>query len=168
MNIVLCGFMGCGKSTVGRILAARLGLTFVDMDAYIEQTDGRSVSAIFAADGEEHFRRLEHEACRTLSDKRDLVIATGGGAVLRQENVDALRRGGVLVWLKVDADRVLERLKEDASRPLLQRPDKEQAVRELLASRAPFYATADIAVDANADADTVADRLLDALSALRI
>ena len=168
MNIVLCGFMGCGKSTVGRQLADRLGLTFVDMDTYIEQADGRTVSTIFADEGEEYFRRLEHHACRALSDKRDLVIATGGGAVLREENVEALRRGGVLIWLKVDADCVLERLKDDTSRPLLQRPDKERAVRELLEFRAPFYAVADITVDANAKASTVITRILDAISAIRI
>ncbi len=163
-NIVLCGFMGCGKSTVGKLLADATGFAFVDMDSYIEQTDGRTVSAIFTADGEAHFRHLEHEACRALSGQTGLVIATGGGAVLRADNVDALRDGGTIVWLKVHADTVLSRLQDDTTRPLLQRPDKAAAVTELLTARTPLYeAAADITVDADADAPTVAAAILAAL-----
>ncbi len=168
MNIVLCGFMGCGKSTVGKRLAARLNMTFVDMDSFIEEKAGCSIAAIFADHGEAHFRQLEHDACRALAQQNDLVIATGGGAILRQDNVDALRQGGTLIWLKVGADCVIERLKNDTSRPLLQRPNKAQAVRELMEARAPFYAAADLTVDAEADTDTVVDRILESRSMLRI
>lgn len=155
-NIVLCGFMGCGKSTVGKQLAAATQRTFVDMDHYIEEQAGRSISAIFAEEGEAAFRAMETEACRTLGQQSDLVIATGGGAVLRAENARALRKNGTVVWLKVSADCVLHRLHGDTTRPLLQRPDKETAVRELMAAREPLYrAAADIEVEADFEADTV-------------
>lgn len=156
-NIVLCGFMGCGKSTVGKTLAANTHRTFVDMDHYIEEQAGRTVSAIFAEDGEATFRAMETDACRTLGMQNGLVIATGGGAVLNPENVDALKENGTVVWLNVSADCVLHRLSGDTTRPLLLRPDKDAAVRELMAAREPFYrAAADITVEADFEADTVA------------
>ena len=137
-NLVLCGFMGCGKSTVGRLLAARCGMTFVDTDAYLEEQLGQSISSLFATEGEAVFRAHETAVCRTLGAQDGLVLATGGGAVLR----------------------------DDCTRPLLQRPDKEDAVRTLLHDRAPLYArAADITVDAEADPPVVVDRLLDALHA---
>lgn len=164
-NIVLCGFMGCGKSTVGKILAEKTGMTLVDMDSYIETVAGRTISEIFATDGEAAFRRMEHEACRELGGQSDLIIATGGGAVLRDENVTALKQNGTIVWLEVDAACVLGRLAGDTTRPLLQREDKEAAVSELLAQRTPLYArAADCRVDGNGEADTVAAAIFDALS----
>ena len=165
-NLVLCGFMGCGKSTVGRLLAARCGMTFVDTDSYLEEQLGQSISSLFATEGEAVFRAHETAVCRTLGARDGLVLATGGGAVLRDENVEALRKNGVIVWLQVGVDCVLERLRDDCTRPLLQRPDKEDAVRTLLHDRAPLYArAADITVDAEADPQVVVDRLLDALRA---
>lgn len=164
-NIVLCGFMGCGKSTVGKLLAKRRGMDFVDMDSYIEVETGRTVSDIFAADGEAAFRALEHAACVTLGGKSDLVIATGGGAVLRADNVEALARGGTIVFLDVSEACVLERLKGDTTRPLLQRKDKEAAVHALMSERAPLYAeAADVSVNADGDADAVADAIECALA----
>ena len=148
-NIVLCGFMGCGKSTVGKMLAARCGMTFVDMDQYIEEQAGRTVSELFADKGEEGFRAMEHDACVALGAQSGLVIATGGGAVLRQENVTALAQNSVIVWLKVSASCVLSRLQHDTTRPLLQRGDKEKAVLTLLCEREPLYArAASLTVDA--------------------
>ena len=164
-NIVLCGFMGCGKSTVGKALASRHGLTLVDMDTYIEQQAGCTVSDLFAAKGEAAFRALEHDACVALGAQHDLVIATGGGAVLRRENADALSRNGIIVWLKVTAPCVLERLKNDPSRPLMQRDDKEAAVYALLSEREPLYArAAALTVNAEQDADAVADEIEAALA----
>ncbi len=159
-NIVLCGFMGCGKSTVGKRLAARRGMDFVDMDSYIEAEAGRTISDIFATDGEAAFRAMEHAACVTLGGKCDLVIATGGGAVLRADNVAALSQSGTIVFLDVSEACVLERLKNDTTRPLLQREDKEAAVHALMSERAPLYAkAATVTVDADGDADTVADAI---------
>lgn len=163
-NIVLCGFMGCGKSTVGRRLAAQLDMQFIDMDTYIEEQEGRTISDIFAKDGEAAFRAIEHDACVTLGQTAGLVIATGGGAVLRDDNVDALSANGVIIFLDVNEASVLERLKNDTTRPLLQRPDKEQAVHELMSKRAPLYARAShLTVDANGDAETVCEAVRNAL-----
>lgn len=156
-NIVLCGFMGCGKTTVGKRLAEKNGLTFVDMDSYIEQQAGCTVSEIFANEGEAAFRRREHDACEALGAGSGLVIATGGGAVLRQDNVEALSQNGVIVLLKVSADCVLTRLRGDTTRPLLQREDKRAAVEALMREREPLYMNAaTVTVDAERDADTVA------------
>lgn len=163
-NIVLCGFMGCGKSTVGKQLAEQLHMTFVDMDAYIEELDGRTIPAIFAQDGETAFRTLEHNACVTLGSQCNLVIATGGGAVLRADNVTALSANGILVFLDVSAATVLDRLRDDTSRPLLQRPDKDTAVYTLMQQRAPLYcAAADITVNGDGDAPTVAAAVIEQL-----
>ncbi len=158
--------MGCGKSTVGRRLASLLGRRFVDMDTYIEEQAHLPVRAIFEAEGESGFRRREHDACVTLGRQEGLVLATGGGAVLSEDNREALCVGGVLVWLRIEASTVLERLKDDRSRPLLQRDDKATAVVELLAARTPLYTrAADLIVDADRDPDTVAAAVLDALAA---
>jgi len=166
-NIVLCGFMGCGKSTVGKRLAARLHMTFTDMDSYIEEQAGRTISAIFEQDGEAAFREAEHRACVALGQEQGLVIATGGGAVLRPDNVEALRANGTVVFLNVDVQTVLKRLKNDTSRPLLQRPDKEDAVRTLMQQRLPLYrAAAAVTVDADADADAVAATIEACLSSI--
>lgn len=141
-TITLCGFMGCGKSTVGRLLAARTGRQFVDMDAYIEEQAGMTVSEIFAAHGEADFRRREREACAALAQQTDLVIAAGGGALTFAENAAALRQNGAVVLLSVLPETVLARLDGDTTRPLLMRADKETAVRELFAARLPLYQAA--------------------------
>ena len=138
-NILLGGFMGCGKSTVGRELAALTGRRFVDMDSFIEEEAGMPVSAIFERYGEAEFRRREQEACRRLAGETGLVIAAGGGALTFPANVEALERGCDIVLLDVTPETVLRRLEGDDSRPLLQGPDKERAVRGLFAARLPLY-----------------------------
>ncbi|MGI6269126.1 MAG: shikimate kinase [Candidatus Howiella sp.] len=160
MNIVLCGFMGCGKTTVGRMTARRLGIDFVDMDVYIEQQAGMTVSEIFASKGESAFRRMETEAARQLSERNNLMIATGGGTVLNPENVALLKRNGVIVLLQVSPETVLWRLRNNNTRPLLQRPDKEAAVRTLMAERTPVYKNAaGIILSANMPSGQVAAQL---------
>ena len=141
-NVVLCGFMGCGKTTVGRQLAALSGRRFVDMDEYIEQQAGMAVSEIFRQYGEDDFRRRERETCRALAGQTGLVIAAGGGALTFAANVEAQRPSCVIVLLEVKPETVLTRLKGDTSRPLLAREDKETAVRELFAARLPLYRAA--------------------------
>ena len=156
-NVVLCGFMGCGKTTVGKELAKQTGAVFVDMDDYIENQAGMSVSAIFDRFGEDDFRRREREACVALSEQSGLVIASGGGALTFPENVKALSRTGCIVLINITPETVLQRLQGDTTRPLLARPDKEQAVRELLTRRLPLYqAAADIEVDGEQAAAQVA------------
>ncbi len=152
-NIVLCGFMGCGKSTVGRLLAKQLDLTFCDSDLSIEQREGCSINEIFSRRGEEYFRATEKEVIKELSTQKGLVIATGGGVVINPENAENLRKTGLVIFLDVTPETVLKRLKGDATRPLLMRDDKEAAVRELLNYRKPIYqAAAHFTVDADREA----------------
>lgn len=146
-NIVLCGFMGCGKTTVGRNLARKAGRKFIDMDLYIEEKAGMRISEIFEKFGEDHFRDLEHKACLELADTQGLVIASGGGAFTFQRNIDAFKGKDKIVLLDVPLDIIKNRLKNDTTRPLLQRPDKEEAMRELYEKRLPVYlSAADITV----------------------
>ena len=128
-SIFLCGFMGCGKTTVGRILAKKTGREFVDMDKYIEKKENMTVSEIFALHGEDYFRDLEHSVCAELSQKEDLIVATGGGALTYKRNSDIIRQNATVLYLSVPLDVIAKRLKNDTTRPLLQRPDKEQAMK---------------------------------------
>lgn len=148
-NIILCGFMGCGKSTIGNLLSKKTGMSFIDLDSYIEQKENKTVAEIFADNGEDYFRQLERDASKELSQKKSLVIATGGGTLTFQENVDAFKTSGKIVLLDVPVEVVSERLQGDTTRPLLNRPDKEQAMRELYEKRMPLYqSAADIVVNA--------------------
>ena len=148
-NIVLCGFMGCGKSTIGNLLSKKTGMSFIDLDSYIEQKENKTVAEIFADNGEDYFRQLERDTSKELSQKKSLVIATGGGTLTFQEIVDAFKTSGKIVLLDVPVEVVSERLQGDTTRPLLNRPDKEQAMRELYEKRMPLYqSAADIVVNA--------------------
>ena len=149
-NIILCGFMGCGKSTVGALLAKKTGMSFIDMDSYIEKKEQKTISSIFEEHGEEYFRALEREAAKELAEKNGLVIAAGGGTLVYQANVDTLKASGKIVLLDISVETVAKRLENDTTRPLLNRPDKEEAMRELYNRRLPLYRTAaDIVVDAD-------------------
>jgi len=159
-NLVLIGFMGTGKTAVGRRIAERLGLTFVDTDAIIETRAGRTIARIFAEDGEPAFRRLEAAAVAEAGASRGAVIATGGGVPLRSDNMRQLRRHGVIVALTASPRAILTRVGGGAERPLLG-PDPESAVRRLLAERDPAYRDADLVVDTSeSSAEEVADRVL--------
>ncbi|WP_242622640.1 shikimate kinase [Lachnoclostridium sp. Marseille-P6806] len=143
-KFVLIGFMGCGKTTVGRLLAEREKLRFMDTDQQIEAEEGRTVSEIFASDGEERFRELETALLARLAGEAagGCVYAVGGGTPLREENRALLRKMGEVIWLSVQPDTVLKRLSHDRSRPLLQGADREQRVRELLKKREDCYRAA--------------------------
>ena len=148
-NIVLCGFMGSGKSTIGRLLSEKMGMRFIDTDTYIEQKEGMTISEIFAQRGEEYFRELELKVCKELSGLRATVISTGGGTLLKDANVKELKKSGMVFLLNVSSNTVLQRLKNDTSRPLLQRDDKEKAVKMMLSQRIPLYnRAADYVIDA--------------------
>ena len=138
-NIVLCGFMGSGKSTVGRALAEKLSKKLIDTDSYIEKKEGMTISEIFASKGEEYFREAELKACREFSDLENCIISTGGGTLLKEDNVAEIKRGGTVFFLNVSPKTVLTRLRHDTTRPLLQREDKEKAVNELMSLRMPLY-----------------------------
>ncbi len=163
-NIVLCGFMGCGKTTVGRNLARKTGRKFVDMDAYIEHEAGMCVSEIFEEYGESGFRDREHEACLALAEMSNLVIASGGGALTFEQNVAAFRGKDNIVLLDVPLRDIKLRLKNDTKRPLLQRPDRDRAMEELYNRRLPLYrAAADITVRGESSPLKTAYAVIDAL-----
>ena len=125
-NIVLSGFMGSGKTTVGRRLAAALDMQFVDMDLYIEKKTGMTVKEIFAEYGELHFRALETETVKELAQSNHSVIATGGGTLMQPQNVEGFHQGGgTIYYLGVPLAALQERLKNDKRRPLLQTPDRD-------------------------------------------
>lgn len=131
--------MGTGKTTVGKILAERLRLRFVDMDDFIEAKEGKKISAIFAEFGEHYFRQVESNVARELAGQQGLVIATGGGVVLNSNNTDVLSATGFAVCLWAEPEIVIERVKHDASRPLLAVPDRLGKITELLEKRNPLY-----------------------------
>lgn len=137
-NIVLVGFMGTGKTTVGRLIAEKTGMPLVDMDSMIVKRAGKSINEIFAEDGEPHFRLLERELVKELSARSDQIISTGGGIVLNPENIADFEETGLVVCLLADAGSVLERVRHDSARPLLA-GDKEAKVIALLESRKPLY-----------------------------
>ena len=138
-NIFLVGLMGAGKSTVGRILARRLGKRFVDTDHEIEKRNGVTIPVIFEIEGEDGFRRREQEVLADLAQEKDLVLSTGGGIVLKPENREVLRTHGFVVYLNARPELLAERTKHDRTRPLLNVEDPLTRLRELYAVRDPLY-----------------------------
>lgn len=145
-NIVLIGMMGTGKSTVGSLLAAETGLALVDLDQRIVEEAGRTIPDIFAAEGEAYFRKLESAILRSTLQERGIVLATGGGAVLREENRLVMREGGLVVALQATAEEIVARVGEDPGRPLLAGGAKERVIA-LLEERKDAYAFAHLTVD---------------------
>ena len=138
-NLILIGFMGSGKTTIGKALSKRWGFGYIDTDELIEKKEKMSIAEIFETKGEDYFRKRETEALKYLLRSRKNIICTGGGTPLKDENMRLLRKLGYVVYLKASPKTVLERLKDDTSRPLLQKPDKEKAVRELMEERRGKY-----------------------------
>ena len=166
-SLYLVGMMGSGKTSTGRPLAERLGYGFVDADAVIKQAAGCSIPEIFERDGEAGFRSLESQVLSAISQRHSLVVATGGGVVTQQENWGLLH-SGIVIWLDVVPDQLLQRLKADSTvRPLLQTDDPEAALNALLNERRPLYAEADLTVVINEETpETVADGILQLLPGL--
>ena len=146
-NLALVGFMGSGKSTVGRLVAQDLDFQFVDTDSLIEERAGISVAEIFATEGEAAFRQLERETILGLAKKERLVIATGGGAIMDPENLASLKSHALVVCLWANAESIHERTKHQTHRPLLQGEDPLGAIRTMLAEREPVYKQADVIVN---------------------
>lgn len=150
MKIVLTGFMGTGKTSVGRELGRKLGYGFIDTDVLIEEREGRPISLIFKESGEEYFRNLEQATVEEVSKRNNVVIATGGGVIKNRENVKNLGRGGIMVWLKADAEMILRRvMTEGGKRPLLDVDEPLEEINKLLKERMPLYEQADTSVDTN-------------------
>ena len=156
-RVVLVGFMGSGKTSVGRVLARRLCYRFEDMDRRIEERTGRAVADIFREEGEEAFREMEREEAQALASLPGRVVATGGGAFTRPATRALLQEGALTVWLRCDLERILARVPADGSRPLAGNRD---IMRALLADREPSYGMADVTVEATGTPEEVADRIV--------
>ncbi len=146
-NIVLTGFMGTGKTAVGRELSRLLSMKFVDIDAEIEKDSEMSISDIFRDFGEKHFRDIESRMIKKVAKEQNLVVSTGGGAVLREENMDALRENGMIFCLDACPATVLKRTARNEDRPLLKVSDPLAKIEELMYFRRPFYEKAGILID---------------------
>ena len=166
-SLYLVGMMGSGKTSTGRPLAEQLGYGFVDADAVIEQAAGCSIPEIFERDGEAGFRNLESQVLSAISQRHSLVVATGGGVVTQQENWGLLH-SGIVIWLDVVPEQLIQRLRADTTvRPLLQTDDPEAALNALLNQRRPLYAEADLSVVIDQETpDAVADGILQLLPSL--
>ncbi len=150
MNIILCGFMGCGKSTIGKLVSKKIQREFIDLDEFIMKKHGMSINEIFKTYGEDFFRHAETDAIKELVKKDNLVLALGGGAVLKAINVELLKSSGKIIFLDVTANTVFDRLKNDTSRPLLNTDDKLSEITKRLNDRLPVYTlVADKIIDAN-------------------
>jgi shikimate kinase len=157
MNLILIGVMGCGKSTIGRMLAKRLKRRFVDMDAVIEERHGKIVD-LFAQIGEDGFRNLETALSIELSEQDELVISTGGGIVKRPENLQALRRNGRVLFLDRPSATILKTLKTD-TRPLIR--DNPEKLHQILSERYPLYlAQSDVRIDAGGSMNRTMSQIL--------
>ncbi|SNB46186.1 shikimate kinase [Geobacter sp. DSM 9736] len=160
-HVFLTGFMGTGKSTVGRILADRLGRRFVDLDACIVADSGLSIPDIFARHGETYFRDREQEALGKLATKDPLVVATGGGVVLRDENRRLMRESGIVINLTASVETVVERLRHDEGRPLLREDKSPEKVMAMLAEREQYYQDAAVRIDTTGRApESIAEEIL--------
>ena len=164
LNVYLVGMMGAGKSSAGKMLARQLEYRFFDTDTLAERVAGRSIHEIFASDGEEAFRQLETQVLSQLAGCTRSAIATGGGIVLARQNWSYLHQG-LTIWLDASVEILMQRLRHDSSRPLLQTPDPTGTLAELLERRRPLYAQADLRLPILPE-DTpvkVATRIIDAI-----
>ncbi|MCK5843066.1 MAG: shikimate kinase [Victivallales bacterium] len=160
-NIILVGFMGTGKTVTGRVLAEQTGLKLVDMDSIIEERAGRTISTIFATDGEAAFRAMERELVQKLAQREGLIISTGGGIVLNSENIADFKKTSLVVCLKASPETIFQRLEKDASRPLLAGNKKAQ-IQSILKTRQPLYDAIAHRVDTDGlTADETAKLILD-------
>jgi shikimate kinase len=166
-SVVLVGMMGAGKSTIGRRLSARLRLPFLDADGEIEAAAGMSIPDIFETHGEPHFRDGEARVIARLLDGGPAVLATGGGAFMREDTRGRIRAKAVSIWLKADADIIMKRVRRRADRPLLQTADPAATVGRLIEEREPVYQGADLTIwSRDVPHDKIVEECVDALHAL--
>ena len=164
-NIVLVGLMGAGKSSIGKRLAEKLHLRFVDADTEIESAAGKSIPEIFAEHGEAYFREGEKRVISRLLDETGLVLATGGGAPMNPDTRARIRARGISIWLRADLEVLMHRVRKRSNRPLLKTADPEATMRALISARHPIYAEADITVQSREVAhETIVSEILAGLS----
>lgn len=159
-NLALIGFMGTGKTTVGHLLAEVLNFEFVDTDHLIEKNTGKSIRDIFAQDGEAVFRKLEQQLIAELTRRQKLVISCGGGLAANTDNLASLKTHALVVCLWASPEKIWQRVRHQHNRPLLDDPDPQAKIRELLAAREPFYRQADVIVNTDSrSAKTLAQHI---------
>jgi shikimate kinase len=164
-SIVMVGMPGCGKSALGKRLAPRLNLPFVDVDEEIEKAAGKSIKEIFTDHGEVSFRDGERKVIARLLASGPQVLATGGGALMNEETRANIRRSGVSIWVKADAALLVRRVTKRNTRPLFEGRDPEAVVKELMAARHPLYASADIIVESrDVPHETMVDEIIEVLA----
>ena len=146
-NFILIGFMGSGKTEVGKRLAKRLGYTFMDTDLLIEEKTGKSISDIFSKDGELFFRDIETLILTELSGINEHVISTGGGIVTKKENILLLKKTGFIIWLKASPETILKRVGSETHRPLLKVDNPLEKIKKLMSQREQSYSEADVTID---------------------
>lgn len=160
--IFLCGFMGSGKTTIGKRAARELGCEFTDMDDYIEAQEGKSIAEIFKDSGEEYFRNLETEVIKSFKNKTG-VIATGGGAILRDENARCAKEIGTVVYLDVRFNTCYMRIKDDENRPIAAASTRDELYKRFRQRRPIYIKNSDFSVDGNHGALTVAKSIIEAI-----
>ena len=164
-NIIFIGFMGTGKSLVARRLAKRLGRRFINTDSCIEHEANMPIAQIFATEGEAAFRQRERQAIARACQEKELVIATGGGAIVDRENAATMKASGPVICLTARPEVILQRIQGDTTRPLLQGPNPLEKIQHLMADRAEAYARADITIDTSGvGPDAVVETTLAALA----
>jgi shikimate kinase len=163
-SVVLVGMMGAGKSSVGRRLAARVGIPFIDADVEIEKAAGMTVAEIFSAQGEDYFRAGEMRVIARLLESGPQVLATGGGAFMSAETRAAIRAKGLSVWLRATIDVLVRRVKRRGDRPLLKTADPVETLRRLMDERYPVYAESDVVVESrDVPHETIVDEIIEGL-----
>lgn len=163
-NIFLTGFMGCGKTSVGHVLALRLGWTFVDLDQVIVDEAGQTINEIFAEHGEPHFRELESRILVRVAAHTGQVVSTGGGAVIARANRAVMRQYGSIVNLTASVETIAQRVSGNSERPLLAADASTERIKTMLAAREEFYADADLRIDTTGkEIEAIADQVLDSL-----
>lgn len=145
-NIVLVGMMGAGKTTVGKLLAKNLNREFADIDHIIELEQQKSIIEIFTDEGEKFFREIESNTIKKISQKSNLIISTGGGALQNIDNLSNLQKNGIVIYLKANIEELLRRVKDETQRPLLQEKDPLDVIKNLIKKREKFYLMADITI----------------------
>ncbi len=165
-TVVMVGMMGAGKTAVGRAVAAKLGVPFIDSDAEIEKAANMTIAEIFARDGEPFFRRKETQVIERLLEEERCILSTGGGAFLAEQNRAMIADKGVAVWLDADVELLWTRVRHKDTRPLLRTADPRRTLEEIFAARVPLYSLADLPVSAEAglSIEEMAERVIGALA----
>ena len=159
-NIILIGMPGCGKSTAGKLISDALNFDFIDLDFLIEKNEGMKITEIFNKKGEKYFRELETETLKNLQGKEKFVLSAGGGTPQKEENIEIMKKLGTVFYLEIEPDKIYDRIKDDKTRPLLQKENPKEILSELYGKRKSAYEKADYKIDASIGSIKAADEVI--------